>query len=189
MESPSPSGARPALSPELTAEEFRRWYWLKEELAGFARELGIRATGGKDLLAARISAALDGHAFSEPVPVRRAGARQLAGPLDGDTVVPPGQRCGQAVRAWFVGQVGEGFHFDAEMRAFFAGADGTRTLRDALDHWHSTRGGGERGIDSQFEYNRFTRSWHRDHPEGTREELLAAWWEYRNRPVEARGRA
>lgn len=43
-------------------------------------------------------------------------------------IAPQGQRCSQAVRAWFVEQVGGSFSFDGEMRAFFAGTDGTQTL-------------------------------------------------------------
>ena len=41
---------RPQLSRELTGSEFLRWYWLKDELAEFARDLGVRTTGSKELL-------------------------------------------------------------------------------------------------------------------------------------------
>ncbi|GIG24937.1 DUF6434 domain-containing protein [Cellulomonas denverensis] len=180
---------RPALTPDLSGTELRRWYWLKEELADFARLLGVRATGSKQLLTDRIAARLDGREFAEPVRAPSGAGRQLSGPLTADTVIPPGQRCSQVVRAWLAEQAGPSFHFDAEMRAFFAAADGTRTMGDALDHWHRTRDRGERSIDPQFEYNRFTRAWRREHPEGGRAELLAAWQEYRNLPVDERGRA
>ncbi len=180
--------ARPALDPSISAEEFQRWYWLREELAGFARVLGIRVSGGKDLLAARIAARLDGREFVEPATPKRGGAHQLAGILSADTVIPQGQRCSHVVRAWMIEQAGEGFHFDAEMRAFFAESDGTRTLQDALDHWHATRGRAQRGIDRQFEYNRVTRAWYEANPGGSREDMRAAWRDYRSRPVDERGR-
>lgn len=180
---------RPALTSDLTAGEFERWYWLKDELTDFARVLGIRATGGKELLTARIAARLEGRELAEPAPRTRGGGRQLAGVLTASTVIPQGQRCSQVVRAWMREQVGAGFHFDAEMRAFFAGSDGTRTMQDALDHWHTTRDHAGRDIDAQFEYNRFTRAWNEAHPEGSREQLLVAWQDYRNRPVDERGRA
>ncbi|WP_336991461.1 DUF6434 domain-containing protein [Leucobacter sp. VD1] len=185
----SPSSDRPALTPGLSGAELRRWYWLKDELSDFARSLGIRTTGGKDLLTERIAARLDGRKFVEPSQPRRSGGRQLAGTLTPETLIPVGQRCSQTVRAWMTEQVGSGFHFDAEMRAFFAASDGTQTLQHALDYWAATREQGERGIDAQFEYNRFTRAWHTAHPDGSREELLAAWREYRARPVDERGRA
>lgn len=165
-----------------------RWYWLKAELADFSRHLGIPATGSKDLLATRIAATLGGHSFEEPEP-RRGNGRQLAGDLSATTVIPAGQRSSQVVRAWMTEQIGSGFHFDGEMREFFSRSDGTKTMQDAVDHWHATRGLGVRRIDDQFEYNRFTRAWHEANPNGSRDALLTAWRDYRNSPVDERGRA
>lgn len=177
---------RPQLSRDLSGSEFLRWYWLKDELIVFARSLGVRSTGGKELLTQRLAATLDGLAFSEPAPVRSAGSRQLSGSMTASTVIPKGQRCSQVVRGWFIEQVGESFRFDGEMRSFFANADGTQTLQDALDHYHATRDQGRKDIGAQFEYNRFTRSWHEAHPDGSLEELLEAWHDYRSRPVDKR---
>ena len=75
---------------------------------------------------------LDGSEFIEPAPARRTSGRQLGGDLTESTVIPPGQRCSQVLRAWFVDQVGQQFHFDAAMREFIGSADGTTTLGDAL---------------------------------------------------------
>ncbi len=183
------SSERPSLSSELTGSEFLRWYWLKDELVDFARHLGIRASGGKELLAQRIAAHLDGTAFSEPRTPKRTAAPQLCGPLSPETVIPVGQRCSQVLRAWFTEQVGASFHFDGEMRAFFANSDGTATLAQALDHWYGTRDQGQKTIDAQFEYNRFTRDWHTRNPDGSKAELLEAWRQYRDQPIDARGRA
>lgn len=36
--------------------------------------------------------------------------------------------------------------------------------------------------------HRFTRAWHAAHPDGSREELIKAWQDYRSRPVDERGR-
>nr|WP_269452099.1 SAP domain-containing protein [Tessaracoccus coleopterorum] len=55
-----------------------RWYWVKDELVVFARALGVRTTGSKDLLTGRIAAALDGVTFEEPSS-RRVTGSQLAG--------------------------------------------------------------------------------------------------------------
>ena len=186
---PSTNPDRPALTPNLSAEEFGRWYWLKDELIAFAQLVGVHTTGGKELLASRIAAKLDGREFTEPPAPAPRGGRQLAGRLSSDTVIPAGQRCSQVVRAWMTERLGNGFHFDAEMRAFFASSDGTRTMQDALDHWHATRGRGSRSIDPQFEYNRFTRTWYENNPAGRRDELLTAWRDYCSKPIGERERA
>lgn len=185
----SSSSERPLLTPEVTGAELQRWYWLKEELTQFARTLGIRATGSKGLLTRRIAAYLNGRIFTEPTVARPAPSQQLSGTLAGDTMIPAGQRCSQVVRGWFIEQLGPSFRFDKAMRDFFARTDGTQTLVDALDHWHATRNIQQQEPDAQFEYNRFTQSWHKQHPNGARQELLAAWREYRNRPIDERGRA
>lgn len=179
---------RPDLAAIMGGAELRRWYWLKEELQGFARNLGVSAAGGKETLTARLVAHLDGEQFTEPAPSRRGETAQLTGTLAADSVIPQGQRCSQVVRAWFVEQVGPSFGFDSAMREFFAHTDGTQTMHDALEHYRATRDQANKPIDAQFEYNRFTRNWHEAHPAGTRDELLTAWREYREQPVDRRGR-
>lgn len=179
---------RPEPSGLMTAKELRRWYWLKTELRDFARLLGLRTAGSKVVLTDRIAAHLDGRPFFEPTSGSAPSRDQLRTPLTADTVTPKGQRCSQVIRGWFEGQVGASFRFDAEMREYFARTDGAQTLQDALGHWYRTRNQGERQIQAQFEYNRFTRAWYLEHPPGTSRELLAAWQQYRSAPTDERGR-
>ena len=161
--------ARPALTPELAAEEFRRWYYLKTELAAFAREIGVAASGSKEDLTARIALALTGgEAVATPSDRRVRAGGQLERPVSAGSVIPPGQRCSQVLREFFASEVGPSFRFDAEMRDFIAKGEG-RTLGDALDHWRATRGRGQSTIGRQFELNRFTRQWYQDNPSGHRD--------------------
>ena len=52
-------GDRPELSRTLSAEVFRQWYWLKEELVQFCRDNGLPVSGGKTELAERIASYLE----------------------------------------------------------------------------------------------------------------------------------
>lgn len=181
---------RPDLTPALTGAELQRWYWLQRELVGLARVLGVSSGGSKDELTVRLAAVLDGH--PPPPRSRRATVRlgdQLAGDLSSATVIPPGQRSSQVLRAWFIATLGPSFRFDRHMRAFVQAADGTTTLGDAADHWAATRNGPAAHIDPQFELNRFTRAWHASHPSGTHDDLLVDWKRYRSLPIDERGRA
>jgi hypothetical protein len=178
---------RPPLAPGLSGAELLRWYWLKDELVGLARQLGISAAGSKPELTQRLIAALDG----EPVPTptrRRASppSAQLSGPLGPDTVIPPGQRCSQELRAFFAQHVGRTFRFDAAMRDFIAAGAG-RTLGDAVEHWHATRSSPPPPIGQQFELNRFLHDWYAADHSGGRAEAIAAWQAHRSLPVDARG--
>ncbi len=176
---------RPAPSGALTGAELRRWYWTKAELLDLARELGLPTRGGKLELTERLVAALDGAPLPSPAPSRRAASPGLSGSLTPETVVPPGQRCTQALRAFFVEQLGPGFRFDGPMRAWVAGAAG-RPLAEGVEHWHRTRHRPPGDIGEQFELNGFVRAWHAAHPDGTRQQALVAWRRHRSLPVEQR---
>jgi hypothetical protein len=170
--------------PELSGSELLRWYWTAEELTRLARARGRGTGGGKQALAARLAAPLDGGPEPAADARRRpAGAAQLAGPVGVETVIPAGQRCSQVLRAFFQEQIGPALRFDAFMRDFIAGGAG-RTLGDAVRHWHATREAAvlPQPIGDQFEFNRFVRDWHRRHPAGTRSEALAAWHRHRSAP-------
>lgn len=178
---------RPPLTPELSGTELLRWYWLKTELAGLARVLGVSAGGGKVELTERIRRALDGDATPrQSVGIRRtAPARPLAEPLTRQTVLPPGQRCTQQLRAYLSAEIGRGFHFDDPMRDFIGAGTG-RTLGEVVEHWWATRDREPPEIAPQFELNRFLSDWHAAHPGGSRRGGLDAWLVHRALPVDAR---
>lgn len=178
---------RPQLVADMDPSEFRRWYWLHSELIDFARRLGVRTSGSKSALQERIAGFLAGEATEASTGRSTHAAAQLVGPLGAETVIPPGQRCSQVVREWFVEHAGPSFRFSAVLRNFFATADGTTTLGDALVAWRDDVG--ERPIDEQFEYNRFTRRWWAEHAEGSRHDLLDDWRSYRATPTDRRDRA
>ena len=178
---------RPALSSSLGAGEFRRWYWLKDELQAFARAQQIPATVSKEQLAERVAAYLAGKPLPAPAAKPRRSRQRLVPPLTIHTVIPAGHPCSQVLREFFVNALGPGFRFDAPMREFFAANDGTATLAAALDHWHATRAAAAGPIGPQFELNRFARDWHAAHPGGTRDQMLSAWKVHRSLPADRRG--
>ncbi|MFJ6775615.1 DUF6434 domain-containing protein [Kitasatospora sp. NPDC091257] len=175
--------SRPPLTAGLTGDELLRWYWTLDELTVLARSMDVARHGGKAALTARLAAALDGLPLPATPAGRSRATAQLAAPVDGDTVIPPGQRCSQVLREYFVGTIGPGFHFDAFMREFIARGAGL-TLADAVTHWHSTRPEilRPREIGEQFEFNRFTSAWHRTNPTGTRAQAREAWYAHRALP-------
>ena len=189
----TPSTARrPPATDVSTGAELGRWYWRKDELVALARTHGISTGGDKATLTGRIAAHLDGIPFTEPA-TRRPSTAQLSEPLHPTTLIPAGQRCSQVVRAWFTAQLGLPYRFDAAMREYFARADGTTTLADALTHHRDTRASAPRAIDpapraigEQFEFNRFSRAWRHLHPGAGRADLLGAWHVHRALPTEER---
>ncbi|WP_454086170.1 DUF6434 domain-containing protein [Georgenia sp. Marseille-Q6866] len=177
--------SRPPVTEVRSGAELRRWYWLRTELQELAAALGVSRSGGKEELLFRVTAALDGEPVPAPAPRPRT-ARQLTAPVGPETVIPPGQRCSQVLRAYFIDAVGPGFHFDEHMRHFVAHGEG-RALGEAVEHWYRTRDEPPGEIGRQFEYNRFTREWFAANPGGTREQCQEAWWRHRTSAVDRRG--
>ena len=180
--------ARPALTRDLTATEFLRWYWLKVELCTFVRTLRLPATGSKQDVTARIVTCLEGKMPASPSTRPRPAGRQLDAPLTRATLIPPGQRASQVLREFFEREAGSGFRFTGPIRTFLAESLGDRTLGDAITLYQSGRRQKTVVIGAQFELNRFTRAFHEQHPGATAKEVRAAWIRYRSLPVDQRER-
>ncbi len=180
-----PPPDRPPPNPAMTETEFRRWYWMKAELADFARTLEIPTSGSKPELADRIAAALGGRPLPKPAKRSSKSAPPLPEPLTDATVIPENQKSTQQVRGFFVERIGPSFHFDHHMRTFLAESPG-KTLGDAVDHWYASRDQPTPETPEQLEYVRFTKAWHGKYPDGTNDECRAAWAWHRSLPVDQR---
>jgi hypothetical protein len=175
---------RPLLTPNLTEQEFGRWYWTLAELQSFARSVGVPASGVKPDVSARIAAHLSGRPAPSS-PARVADTPQLAGPLDRTTVIPAGQKSTRHLREFFEREIGPSFRFDGHMRPFLKHSNGA-TLGDAIEHWYSTRDVPLPRQSASLEFNAFTKEWHRHHPTGSADDCRAAWQRYRSLPVDQR---
>ena len=179
-----PDPIRPELSPNLSGTELQRWYWTLAELTALARRLGVPTGGGKVAVTERLVAVLDG-AAPPPAPRPARVGRQLAPPLTLETVIPPGQRCSEVLRASLRAEIGPAFTFDGHMREFVAEGAG-RTLADLVAHWHATRDAPPGEIGPQFELNRFLRERRTQHPGEAHADALEAWRVHRALPRERR---
>ena len=168
---------RPTLHSNISAEDFLAFYWLKEELLGFCCTHGLTTSGSKQVLTERIVSFLT----TGSVPVRKLAAKRRAAAdmpeqFTRDMVIGSGWRCSQALRAFFLQEIGPQFHFNGVMRDFIRDGVG-RTLQDAINAWEADRCQQkvEKEIAPQFEYNRHFREYFKSHPGATREEAIAAW--------------
>ncbi|MCH8532959.1 MAG: SAP domain-containing protein [Saccharospirillum sp.] len=171
---------RPPLTASLSEVEFRRWYWLKFELAAFARELRLSPTGLKQDIAERIAAHLS---CRTPPPTNRKPRRAAKMPnaFSLDTRVGEGWRCTQELRSFFESQCGSGFRFNAPLREFIASGNG-QPLSAAVALYVNSLRKGPQPIAAQFEYNRHMREFKALNPDGTHAEAVAAWWLKRGKP-------
>jgi SAP domain-containing new25 len=172
---------RPVFSRKLSADEFRRWYWLKSELVEACRLLHVSPTGSKPELAERIVASLSGAAIPAATPRRTRGAMPTRFTLE--TRIGEGWRCNPALGAFLRAHVGRGFRFNAAVRAFVHTQVGQPVSAIIACYRASIAPGATKpALPPQLEYNRHMQSYAREHPGATRAEVLAAWRARRARP-------
>jgi hypothetical protein len=172
---------RPALTSALTEDEFRAWYWLKDELIAFCRSAHLPYAGNKQDIERVICAHLSGAIYrSNQAPRRAKGAMPAVFSLDDR--IGEGWTCNPALGAFFRAHAGRGFRFNKAMRDFIHTEVG-KTLADALACYRHSIASNQpkREIAPSLEYNRHTRAFYEAHPGTSRADVIAAWWETRGR--------
>jgi hypothetical protein len=170
--------SRPALNHKLSAEDFQRWYWLKEELYKYCRENKLSGVGSKPDLTQRIIAHLKGEDAPPVTKIAKKGAMPVTFELS--TVIGNGWKCNPSLGQFFRLHCGASFRFNAAMRNFIHTQVGS-TLWQAVRCYEASvaPGAPRQEIIPQNEYNRHTREFYKTNPMATRGEVLAAWWQKR----------
>lgn len=170
---------RPQLTKDINIEEFKQYYWLKEELQAFCRKYSISPTGSKIEITNRMEVFLRTGEIHQPV--RRTKVPKVEGTLSLDTVIMEGHRCSQQVRAFFKQTIGPQFHFSTFIQNYFKNNIGN-TYHDAVKAWNEEEErkkspAYKKVIGPQFEYNRFTQDYFAD-PNNrgkTHKDVIHAW--------------
>lgn len=154
---------RPPLTKTISLEDFQNYYWLKTELQTFCREHDLPASGSKIEISGRISHYLTTGKVLKNRSHQKVSKTSLSyKDLSLQTIITENHRCSEDVRAFFKEKIGANFRFTVALQKFFKENIG-KTYEDAITFWYEEN---ERKKDptykttigTQFEYNRFTRS-------------------------------
>lgn len=179
---------RPNLTKETSINDFKDYYWLKEELQSFCRGNGISASGPKVEIADRIEVFLRTGEIKKPARKSSINKKsQSKSELSLDTIISEHHRCSQDVRAFFKTVIPK-FHFSTNIQNYLKNNVG-KTYRDVVEAWYEEE---ERKKDPlytkeiapQFEYNRFIRDFFAD-PKNvgeSRGSAIKAWNEMKALP-------
>jgi hypothetical protein len=157
---------RPTLHPNMSLQEYKSYYWMAADLARFARQLGLRASGGKPELSARIERRLRGLPDPpESAATTAKGPRDSDKPLNRDTPVIH-YKSDAKTRAFFEKQIGPGFHFTYHLNQYRL-ARRRLTYGDLIDEWIAERDrreseGYRAPLADHGKYNRFIRDFFAD---------------------------
>lgn len=150
---------RPDLDLRLSAEIFRQYYYLKEELVDFCRKNNLQAAGSKSELSERIEVFLESGKRTRAE--RKTRKTQSAGEIKPNNIIEENFVCSEKHRAFFKEQVGKSFSFNVAFQKWLKSNAG-KTYAEAITAYHqilqekkSAKGKGE--IEKQFEYNTYIR--------------------------------
>ncbi|MBM0064169.1 DUF6434 domain-containing protein [Alkalicoccobacillus gibsonii] len=179
---------RPELTRGCLAEEFKQYYWLKEELQTLCREHGLSASGSKQEISGRIQHFLKTGEILKPQ--RKASVSKATvstSELSLDTIITEDHRCSQEVRAFFKSVI-HSFHFSTTIQTYFKTNAG-KTYRDVVERWYEEEKRKKdptykKEISSQFEYNQYIRDFFSDpsNKGKSREDAIEGWNEIKQSP-------
>ena len=166
---------RPQLSKGLSGGEFRKWYWLKEELVDFCRANNLPATGPKTDLTDRIAYFLDTGKVLNTPKQKRSTPKVTSITLDSH--IEPDFVCSEVHRAFFREQIGESFSFNVAFQKWLKTNNG-KTYRDAVAAYHeilAAKKTTKTTIDRQFEYNTYVRDFFEANKGRSLDDAITCW--------------
>lgn len=179
---------RPELNTEISIEDFKDFYWYKEELIDFCRSENLDKRGGKVELAKRIEKFLQ---TGERLPYQEKKLKTSrfdwnTEKLTIETEITDNYKNTENVREFFKNQIGDKFKFNVKFMNWMKTAQG-KTLGDAVEQWISITkeirtNQTEKQIAPQFEYNTYIRDFLNDNPDNSLQDAINYWKIKKSKP-------
>lgn len=165
---------RPELTADLKSEEFKEYYFLKEELKDFLRSQGLKVSGSKSELEKRILHYLDtGEELKEDS--QRVNVETTCEEIGLDSKIGENFRCSEDKREFFENEIGKGFKFKVKFQKWLK-ENPDKTYRDAIEEYHEIQNSKEKTeIGKQFQYNRYIRDFFKNNPDKSLDDAIACW--------------
>ncbi|OGY85661.1 MAG: hypothetical protein A2233_05605 [Candidatus Kerfeldbacteria bacterium RIFOXYA2_FULL_38_24] len=150
---------RPALNEKTSLDDFKQFYWLKEELQLFCKENGIYAGGSKIDISKRIEHFLKtGQKIKTPdvKSSRSVSDNRNYSEITVHTMIGENYKSSEPLRDFFESIIGKQFKFTVVFQQFCKN-NPNKTYQDAINFWHKNRNRKTFKIAPQFEYNTYIR--------------------------------
>lgn len=162
------------LTKNLKPEEFRQYYFLKEELKDFCRSEGLRVSGSKEDLENRIAHYLATGEMLDELVIRQVSAKSSS-EITLDSKLGENFKCSEDKRQFFENEIGKGFKFKVKFQKWLK-SNPDKTYRDAIDAYREIQKSNEKTkIDKQFQYNQYIRDFFEDNDKKSLEDAIKCW--------------
>ena len=164
----------PKLTQNLKPEEFKEYYFLKEELKDFCRSEGLKVGGSKEDLEKRVVHYLaTGEELKEPKV--RQSSKETVTEISLDSKLGENFKCSEDKRAFFEKEIGSGFKFKVKFQKWLK-ANPEKTYRDAVAAYHEIQNSDEKTeIGKQFQYNRYIRDFFKNNDDKSLDDAIKCW--------------
>ena len=164
----------PKLTQNLNPDEFKQYYFLKEELKDFCRSEGLKVSGSKEDLENRIVHYLTtGEKLTEPSV--KSHKTQTSSEISLDSTLGENFKCSEDKRAFFENEIGKGFKFKVKFQKWLK-SNPDKTYRDAIDAYYEIQSSGEKTqIGKQFQYNQYIRDFFEDNDDKSLDDAIKCW--------------
>ena len=187
--------SRPELTTELSSEEFKQYYFLKEELKGFLRSEGLKVSGSKADLEKRIVYYLDtGKSPEEEKQYADKNASSNVRPFNSedfdenssadksdssqitlDSKIGSNFKCSEDKRQFFINEIGKGFKFKVAFQKWLK-ANPDKTYGDAIEAYYNIQNSKEKTrIVWQFKYNQYIRDFFENNDDKSLDDAIKCW--------------
>ena len=162
------------LTKNLTAEEFKNYYFLKDELKEFCRSEGLNVSGNKQDLENRIIYYLStGNPLEEPS-IKRNYSNNLS-EIKLDSKLGENFKCSEDKRVFFEKHVGKGFKFKVNFQKWLK-SNPEKTYGDAVNAYFEIISSKKKTkIDKQFQYNQYIRDFFEDNNDKSLDDAIRCW--------------
>ena len=173
---------RPAIKDIRSAQDLKRWYWLKAELIAYCKFAGVSYTGGKFEILDRIGRTL----HIENVPENKAlKIKQVSkfnwarAALTPDTLITDSYTNGANTRKFFKKYCGDNFHFTIAFMEWMK-VNTNKTLQDAVAEWKRLNTLSKEKtytsvIPKHNQYNQYIRDFFADNAEKSLQQARHCW--------------
>ncbi len=153
---------RPPLNKDISVDDFKSFYWLKNELYVFCKSHNLHRSGSKIELSNIIEQFLIDGTIPKVKTKLKAHSKfdWNEATLTTETVITDSYKSSENVRAFFKRSIGDKFKFSVGLVDWIKNNQG-KNLGDAIEYYHQLKqkksDGSEKIIKKQFEYNTYIR--------------------------------
>lgn len=166
---------KPNLNAKLSSENFKNYYFRKEELVDFCRREGLKVSGNKQDLEERIILYLDtGEKIGKCIKQNR---KKNNNDISLDSKIGENFICSQEVRSFFEENIGSQFKFKVKFQKWLKN-NPEKTFAQAIIAYNEIENNSKKTktkIDKQFKYNTYIRDFFNDNNDKTFKDAVTYW--------------